>query len=223
MRFWLFFFALTFTLATALTAEELGVIPPDVGPEEMDVEKIKQKYWARGRDEKLEVVQNRAFPRMKRFELGVAFSGIAADSLLITRTFSGSLGYHFSENFSLHAEYATASVGPSAALVDGRSLGATFNPSEIRSLAGAEARWSFLYGKLNALGSPVYLDGFIAGGLGVISTTTGNAGLLSAGVGQQLRPSPWLAINLSGKLYLYQSNFSAAAQLGLSVWFGPFF
>ncbi len=201
----------------------LGVMRPLVAePVEIDIEKIKQKYWARGKAEKMEAVQNRVHTKEKKVELGVAFGGIGASPFLVTRLLSFSSGYHLSETFSAHLTFEKAFVAPSSARTEyERITGKATGASEPLLYTTVEMRASFLYGKVNISGNSVwYFDGYLSGGTGVVFQSNGSNPLVSAGVGQQIHLTELLSLNASYKFYWYSGvGLAGAPLLGMSLLF----
>lgn len=212
----------------------------NTGPEEVDVEKIKTKYWARGDETETGVVQNRLYPKNHRFELGVTGASLSGDPFLTAYTLGATLGFHFSEFLSLHAIYWNAFVSPSSALTTLQSeLGTTTNTNQPKNYLGGEARASLLYGKLSLLGAAIlYFDAYFSLGAGRISTESGNDFLASVGVGQQIHLSKTFSLNVDYKLLRYDEtilgkvpgptgnlgqnlgtrvNLSSAVTLGISI------
>jgi outer membrane beta-barrel protein len=206
--------------------------------EEVDVEKIKKKYWARGDETETGVVQNRLYPKNHRFELGVTGASLSGDPFLTSYTLGATLGFHFSEFLSIHAVYWNAFVSPSSALTTlQNTLGTTTNTNEPRNYVGGEARASLLYGKLSLLGAAIlYFDAYFSLGAGRILTESGPDFLVSAGIGQQIHLSKMWALNIDYKLLRYdetilgkvpgtnlgqnlatRANLSSAVTLGVSL------
>ena len=67
------------------------------GPKEADVEQIQEKYWARGEESEIGVVQNRLYTNKKKFEFGLNLGAVSSDPFLVNTSLSATLGYHFSE------------------------------------------------------------------------------------------------------------------------------
>src|SRR5882724_4686107 len=83
---------------------EPSLQPSDNGQgERVNVENIKQKYWARGDESELGVVQNRLYSKAGKFELALFGGLLSTDPFLNVTALGGSLGYHFSEYVSFHA------------------------------------------------------------------------------------------------------------------------
>src|SRR6476620_960925 len=55
------------------------------GPEEADIKKIREKYWTRGDDAEVGVVQNRMFTKRRKMEFGLDFDTVYGDPFLSTR------------------------------------------------------------------------------------------------------------------------------------------
>lgn len=215
--------------------------------EEADVAKIREKYWARGNETEMGVVQNRLYPKKRRFELGLGFGNLTGDPFLSILRYGVSLGYHFSEFISLHGMYWGMTVKPSSALTALESdTGQTANTNEPRTYMGGEARASVLYGKLSLLGSAIlYFDSFFSLGAGIMKTETGSNLTLTGGIGQQIHITRTFSLNLDYKLAYYnerilgkvnsttgngnlgkdygtRSNFSSVVTVSVSIFLNPF-
>lgn len=180
----------------------------DAAAEEVDVSKIKEKYWARGNEAEMGVVQNRMFSKKRRLELGAFGSNISGDPFLTTYAFGASLGYHVSEFLGFHVSYWKASVSPSSALKTLESqLSTTTNTNEVKDFLLGEGRASLLYGKLSLLGEFIlYFDAYFSLGAGRISTESGKNLLVSAGIGQQIHLSQTFAINIDYRILWYKET-----------------
>jgi outer membrane beta-barrel protein len=217
---------------------------PSAGPEEADVKKIQEKYWARGDETEVGVVQNRLFTNHQKFELGLTLASVAGDPFLTDTSLAASIGYHFTELVSAHIEFAKTFVGPSSALETlQQQLSTTANTNEPKFYTTAEARGSLLYGKVSLLGTSIlYFDAYVTGGLGYISTESGGNPLLTAGVGQLFHLNQTFGIHVAYKLLWYQetilgkvggangnlgqnlgrhNNLSNAIMVGVSIFLDP--
>ncbi len=246
----LFTFNASLQAETRPTPKTAGSAPP-VGSkagtkaEEADVQKIREKYWARGNETEMGVVQNRLYPKRRRFELGLGGGTLSGDPFLSMVRYGGSLGFHFTEFLSLHLMYWEASVTPSSALEElEKSTKQTANTNYPKSYMGVEGRASILYGKLSLMGAAIlYFDSFFSVGAGSIKTESGSNLLLSGGVGQQIHFSKVVSLNLDYKLLYYnekivgkvagvtgnlgtdlgnRTNFSSAVTVSLSIFINPF-
>src|SRR4051794_7458633 len=67
------------------------------GAERVNVEGIKQKYWARGDESALSVVQNRLYSKEHKLQFSLLTGISATDPFLSVQTLGGSLGFNFTE------------------------------------------------------------------------------------------------------------------------------
>lgn len=176
--------------------------------EEVEVDRIRERYWAQGKDAEVSVVQNRIYSKRNKFELGISAGSLNGDPFLSSYTLGASLGFHFSEYFSIHGFGWKAFVSPSSALntLQG-DLNTTANTNEPRSFFGGEIRGSLLYGKLSLSGLAIlYFDAYLCGGAGSMSTESGNnlAGFI--GIGQQIHLSQLFSLNLDYRFLRYNET-----------------
>jgi len=213
------------------------------GPEEADVEQIKEKYWARDDESEIGVVQNRLYTNKKKFEIGLLVGSVQGDPFLVNTSLGVSAGYHFTELFSVHATFTKYFVGKSAALTQFEQTvpGQTAATNMAKWSSTAEARWSLLYGKVSLFGkSIIYFDAYLSGGLGAINTETGTNFFVNPGVGQVFHLSQTFGLNIAYKLMWYSetiksknpatlgnvlgthSNFGSSINVGLTIVLDPF-
>jgi len=83
----------------------------------VNVDQIKEKYWARGDENEMGVVQNRAYSKARKLSLGVVGGVINSDPFIANSALGFNLGYHFSEYLSVSAVAWRSLSTPSAALV----------------------------------------------------------------------------------------------------------
>src|SRR5690242_309182 len=84
--------------------------------EKIQVDKLKERYWAKGEDSELRVVQNRLYSKAQKFEMGLFTGVVSTDPFLSVHNFGGSLAYHVSDFFGVAAIAWRDVVHPSAAL-----------------------------------------------------------------------------------------------------------
>ena len=156
--------------------------------EEADVSAIKEKYWARGDESELGVVQNRTYSKSKRIEFSLFYGFVTSDPFLQINSLGGSVGYNFSEYLSLSLIGWNYSVSPSAALLTfQQTLGATTNNNPPKYYVGSELSASLLYGKLSLMGKKIiYYDFHLTAGAGETNTLNGTYFTPSLGVGQRV-------------------------------------
>jgi outer membrane beta-barrel protein len=174
--------------------------PPDVRNDEerIDVKSLKEKYWAKGEETELRVVQNRAYTRSGKLELGLFLGTVSGDPFLDIKAYGGEVGYHFSESIGVNLLYWKYGASTSSSLATLQAqTGVTANTNEPRSYFGGEFTYSPIYGKLSLLGKAIiHYDLFLIGGLGRISTETGSSMTPTLGVGQQIYLTKALALRL---------------------------
>ncbi len=199
--------------------------PPAMGgAEEVNVESIKQKYWARGDESELGVVQNRQYSKAKKWAITPYVGSVTSDPFLSVRALGGQVGYNFSEYFSVHAMYLHYLTDTSATLdglnnaIRARNGSPLIPPNnETRSYVGTEAQASLLYGKLSLLGKAIiYYDLYALAGVGVTQTENGSSFTPSLGVGQQIYLNKWSALRFDYRVLRFNEdllfkNFPGAA------------
>jgi outer membrane beta-barrel protein len=198
----------------AATTTETEVTTSPTGAEKVNVENIKEKYWARGDEQELGVVQNRAYSKSHKIEVSLVGGVISSDPFLSTQVYGMTLGYHFSEYLNLHLLGWKEVVNTSNAFTSYQNsikakggvpaIPATNNPNWY---LGPEVSWSVLYGKLSVLGkSIVYYDLHLLGGVGITNTFDGSEFTPSIGVGQQIYLSRVISIAVDYRMMIYGEN-----------------
>lgn len=180
--------------------------PDDNGAaEQVDVDAIKQKYWARGEESELGVVQNRLYSKKEKLELGVFGGIISTDPFLTVKSAGGLIGYHLTEYWAVNVIGWKHFVEPSTALTTfEQTIGATTNNNRPTWYFGAEGMASILYGKLSVVGkSIIYYDFHLIGGLGVTGTESGKYFTPSVGLGQQVYLSKSISLRVDYRLMNY--------------------
>lgn len=211
------------------------------GAERVNVENIKEKYWARGDETELGVVQNRAYSKDRKWEVGVYGGAVLTDPFLNVANLGVTFGYHFSEYFSVRANLWKDFASGSTALSTFQStVQATTNYNKPKAYYGGEAVGSLLYGKLSVLGkSIIYFDLHVLGGLGLTNTENGTYFTPHVGVGQQVYLSKSVSVSLDYRLMYYheeiiervitskigqsdgsRNNFSNVIDIGVNFMFG---
>lgn len=177
--------------------------------EDVDVDKIKQRYWSRGDESDMGVVQNRLYSKAGKFEIS-GFGGVVnSDPFLTTYSLGATVGYHFNEYLGVDAIAWRSLWSPSSALTTLRNTGpgvdANINPQN--GLVGGELEWSVLYGKLSLLGQAIiHYDLHLLGGAGMTSTANGNYVTGIAGIGQQFYLNQFTTLNVDFRLTPYQED-----------------
>ncbi|MBL7669530.1 MAG: outer membrane beta-barrel domain-containing protein [Bdellovibrionaceae bacterium] len=76
--------------------------------EKLDVQKLEQKYWS-AKDDDFSVVQNRAFPKEKRWYLNLSYGMPLNDPFSAGVIIGTNLGYYWSERWGMEFNYRKAS------------------------------------------------------------------------------------------------------------------
>ncbi len=187
-------------------ARAAGKNPAD--SDRVDVDAIKEKYWARGDQSELGVVQNRLYTKAEKVEVG-AFGGIVnSDPFLSVQSLGVELGYHFNEVFSVHLlawkDYTHAS---SALTLFQETVHATADTNPPRAFYGGETSWSLMYGKLSVLGQAIiYYDFHVLAGAGLTVTDSGNELTGIVGLGQQIFLSRLVSLQVDWRLTPYHED-----------------
>jgi outer membrane beta-barrel protein len=178
------------------------------GAEEADVDKIKSKYWAQGDESQLGVVQNRAYSKAKKFELGLGVGKTFNDPFLNLLQYEGSFGYNFNEYWALSARYMHYNVSGSGALDKLEDSGKKANTVEPEYYAGLEGTGSFLYGKLSLLGkSIIYYDMHFSAGAGATKTENDSAApTVSLGIGQRFYITQSTSLRMDYRAMTYEET-----------------
>ncbi|MBY0470933.1 outer membrane beta-barrel domain-containing protein [bacterium] len=220
------------------------------GTEKVDVNAIKDKYWARGDESKLEVVQNRLYSKAKKFEIEPMASIIVTDPFLDDRSLALMLAYHLDEYISVGLLARKDFTVPSATSKDfqSRTSGGYPNINSPTAYYGAEITGSLLYGKLSVVGKAIiYYDMHLIGGAGLTQTVAtatdgqqfyNNNITAHVGIGQKIFLSKTVAFRFDYRVFIYgeklyqlngvnigqdlgsRTNFSNALSLGFSFFLG---
>jgi len=190
--------------------------------EQVNVDNIKERYWAHGNEAELGVVQNRTYSKTHKLELGLLGGVAFSDPFLNVKYIGIDLGYHLSEYVSLHLLSWQYSVAPSNALLTFQTAsGATTNTNFPSLYLGTELDASMIYGKLSVLGkSLLYYDLHLLGGAGVTRTETGNYVTPSLGIGQRFYLSKLTSLRVDYRLQYYNETLvekQITTKLGLPV------
>lgn len=183
---------------------------PQASQDEMqrvNVESVKEKYWARGDESELGVVQNRLYSKAQKWELGLGIGITSTDPFLSVKTFGGTFGFHFNEYFSAHLMGSKHSVSSSNANDVLEAGGKKANTNKPKDHIGLEGRASLLYGKLSVVGKQiVYYDFHFLLGAGGTNTETGRYFTPHTGLGQQIFLSKRMSFNVDYRIMRYNDR-----------------
>lgn len=177
-------------------------------PERMNVDAIKQKYWAQGSDTQMTVVQNRLYTKEGRFEVGAKLGLMNNDPFLNIRGVGASVGYHFNETLGFHLNYHKFQVQDSTAAADFlKAANFRARTNSPKHMLGGELTASLLYGKLSLVGrSILYFDLHTALGGWSVATQTANLIAPSWGIGQRIYLTKWAILQIDYRLFYYRDQ-----------------
>jgi outer membrane beta-barrel protein len=197
-------------VATPATASQA---PDTTNAERVNTDAIKEKYWARGDESEIGVVQNRLYSKAHKVEFQILGSLINSDPFVSTYSIGGRLGYHFNEYFSAHALAWKSWASPSStqdnltANKPVNEIGTALNTDYAKSYYGGEFQASLLYGKLSVVGKAIiYYDLHFLAGVGMTGTESGNNFTQHVGVGQQFFLSKRTSILVDYRIMHYQDT-----------------
>jgi outer membrane beta-barrel protein len=154
--------------ASAQQAEKPQSAAPSAD-EKVDVTDLEKKYWA-AKDTDFSVVQNRLYSKAGRFALTGQYGYLINDQWSDGPTFSGSLGYYFSERVGVEGHLQVTNSVDNKALKNLRAQSGTANHGKILGYQGLSLNWVPFYAKMSVLNSSImYFDMAISPGIGVTS------------------------------------------------------
>jgi outer membrane beta-barrel protein len=176
--------------------------------DDVDVSKLKQRYWQQNNSSDVSVVQNRTFKMDGRLELSVFGGFVFNDPFLSVNNFGGTIGYHLSEYVSIHMlawKYLVSNSSAYNTLLSTQSVAANTNAPN--SFYAGEVHGSFLYGKLSLAGEVIlHYDLHLIAGAGVTNTANGSYFTPDVGIGQQLFLGDHFSFNIDFRETPYHEN-----------------
>jgi outer membrane beta-barrel protein len=202
--------------AAPATQEDLRVAPSERDeagtlPEKIDVQTMKRRYWTVGNEDLMSVVQNRLYTKKGRGEFALGFGFYSDDPFISANSVSGRFGYHLNETISIHAFFAKIRSSYSSAYSAAKRDTYTPVVNPAKSVMGAEARYSAIYGKLSILGkSIIYYDFSLSAGVSQIKTNADSPIAPVLGLGQQIFLSKKLFMSMDYRLMYHSEKFPVA-------------
>jgi outer membrane beta-barrel protein len=181
---------------------------PAADDDRINVDTIKQNYWAKGNEDELHVVRNRLYSKAGRAEVGIYYGWTSTNPFLTVRNLVGTLGYHFNEYFGVNILAMRYLVSSSSALITfQQQTGATVSGNDPKNYLGGEVSLSPLYGKLSVMGKQIiYFDLHLLAGFGRTSTESGTYATPEVGIGQQIYLNSWLSLRGDYRLTYYDET-----------------
>lgn len=185
-----------------------GPSPDGDAAEKVNVDSIKKKYWARGDESELGVVQNRTYSKAGKVEVNIFGGFVSTDPFLSVKNAGLGVAYHFNEYLAAEALWFRDFTSPSSALQTfQQTLGATTNYNAPHDFYGGELVGSLLYGKLSLIGKAIiYYDLHLLGGLGATSTDNGTYLTEHLGIGQQVYLTKRIALRVDYRAMHYNED-----------------
>ncbi len=180
----------------------------DARDEKVEVDQIRERYWAQGNESELGVVQNRTFSKKGRFHLAVIGGVLTSDPFLNITQGGLHVGYYLTETWGLHLlGWKSWATGSAALLTFQDRMGATTNYNAPLGYLGGEVSASILYGKLSLLGAAIlHFDLHTLAGLGSTSTENGHFLTPSLGIGQQIHLSRNFSLRADYRVMSYNET-----------------
>jgi len=173
----------------------------------IDVQDIRSRYWDRGRQNKLGVVQNRKYTKEGRWSVGMLGGLTFGDPFLDTKQYGLDLGYNFTETFSLSLIGWKYKVSGSSANDKLNESNKKANTNEPNYYIGTEAAWSLIYGKVSLIGKKIiYYDLSFLTGLGATKNEKETAPTPHIGIGQRYFLNQNLSFRLDYRLMYYRET-----------------
>lgn len=197
-------------------SDEAGTLP-----ERIDVQSMKRRYWTVGNEDLMDVVQNRRYTKKGRWEAALKYGFWSDDAFQDQKSIGLSLGYHINEFLSLHAFYSSISHSnnqayTAAGQATGGAIYPVINPG--KSVMGAEARGSLIYGKLSLLGSKIiYYDFNTAIGLSQHQAQVGSSIGYFFGLGQQFFLNKNWFVGVDWRLLWHTDKFPTVPETNRSL------
>ena len=110
--------------------------------DKVDLKKLEDKYWS-AKDEDYSVIQNRTFSKSGKFFVSGVYGTLVNDPFAKSKVYGGHLGYYFTEDFGLEANYLSNSAIKSDSVSKFNTLAANVSPNY--NLPGSSATLSATY------------------------------------------------------------------------------
>jgi outer membrane beta-barrel protein len=193
-------------------------------PETVDLKKVSQKYISTQYEVELDVIQNRQFSKVNRFEITALGVSVSSDPFLSTYAAGAALGYHFTEYFGARAVYWQDFSSNNSAYNGFKESnpGLDVNTVKPKSYMGAEVKFSPFYGKMSFLKKSIfYYDFYALAGGGIRKLEFNSTFTPMLGIGQQIFFNKYFSIFLDYRVMTYkqvvQDKLSTSATYGQQI------
>jgi len=158
----------------------------------------------------INVIQKKIIQNKNKVELFPAFGMSINDQFMQTFSFSGGLGFHFEETFSLEifGGYVPKTYYKDAARDLPRDANLMPELSDIKYFVDLNFLWSPISGKFSFLDWTIlYFEFYLTSGAGYIVTNNSETMSFNVGIGQKYYLSSWLAFRFEIKDHIYTENY----------------
>lgn len=187
--------------------------------QKVDTKNLKDRYWAAGSAEDTRVIQNRAYVKKSKLELGIYYGTTNTDPFVSVNQLGGSLGYFFTEQIGVRALFWKHFSRRSSAheqfddQVRGAQILLTNHP---KYFYGGEFVYSPIYGKLSLLGKMIiYYDFYLMLGAGMTRTERNIHLTPLGGIGQHVFLTQWMTLNMNYRLTYYRETIDTKVRTRL--------
>jgi outer membrane beta-barrel protein len=204
---------------TPPTAPAAAPAAPDAAKpndKKLDISDLENKYWA-PKDTDFSVVQNRTYPKEKKFFISPEYGVMVNDQYSEGSVFGLTGNYFFSERYGIQLQFLKANLHLNDAMKNlvNLSSGVQPNHGQFTGLYAVGFDWVPFYAKMSVLGKRIiYFDMSVTPYVGISTydqiLETGNKGKSGMTVGldvsQYFLFSKWVAIRTDIKYQLRQED-----------------
>lgn len=214
---------------TAVTPPTAPVAPaaPGANDKKLDISDLENKYWA-PKDTDFSVVQNRTYPKEKKFFISPEYGVMVNDQYSDGSVFGLTGNYFFSERYGIQLQYLRANLHLNDAMKNlvNLSSGVQPNHGQFTGLYSLGFNWVPFYAKMSVLGKRIiYFDMAVTPYVGMSTydqvLETGNKGktgtTLGVDVSQYFLFSKWIAIRTDVKYQIRQEDVAVYHGNGVST------
>jgi outer membrane beta-barrel protein len=138
--------------------------------DKVDLKQIEDQFWS-AKDTDFSVVQNRAYPKDKRFFINASFGTLVNDPFTSGQITRFGIGYFFSERWGLEIAHESVNATDNKATNNFKSNNNVFpNYNLLKGYQSASVTWVPFYAKMSFLDRKIlYFDMQFSTGLGIKS------------------------------------------------------
>jgi outer membrane beta-barrel protein len=175
-----------------------------------DVKVQSQKMEKEKNMDAINVIQKKIIQNKNKVELFPAFGMSLNDQFIQSFSFSGALGFHLQETFSIEifGGYIPKPYYKDAARDLPRDANLMPELSAVKYLGDLNFHWSTISCKFSFLDWTIlYFEFYLTPGVGYMATTNSEVITANIGIGQKYYLSSWLAFRFEIKDHIYTENY----------------